>query len=821
MPSVTNDLITWIEQRLDADSTLEDEVGLLVLAALEGEDELDDYLQSGTSARRREPAEAVADDPARGAFLRSIQVAGFRGIGSPVTLTLEPAPGLTVVAGRNGSGKSSIAEGLEMVLTGGTYRWKNKKSTQWSERWRNLHHHGDTMVTVEVVEEGAGPIWMHTRWPAGTTEVNEHTTTAQRTVNGTKGPTQDAAALGWAPALETFRPMLSYDELGGLLESGPSELYDAIAKVLGTEQLADALALIKSRHSQLAAPQKSAIGDRRTLQAEATALDDERAQAVAALLKKTTPDIDSIRGLATGVTAPDRGIIASLRALAQLQTPDSDRVAMAASRLRGAVSAMAEAGETEAARRVARLDVRRQALQLHAQHGEQSCPVCNQGTLDDTWAEASRDLVIHEEAELRELSDARTELSAARQALRALVQRRPAPTDHAPVEDVEQVLADLRTTWAAYESAPDGDLDLADHLEMYAEELAAAAGTVRAAATAALAERDDAWGPLAARVAAWCRTWDELLEAKPVIDRLAAAEKWLKENDTRLKNERIAPISEKAKHAWSLLRQESNVDLGDLRLEGQANRRRVAITATIDGVDAGNALPVMSQGELHALALALFLPRASLDDSPFRFVVLDDPVQAMDPAKVDGLITLLSEIAQTRQVVVFSHDDRLPAALRRMNTPARIYEVVRGPESQVSISTAEDPTTRYLGDADALCKDTNVPAETLRRTLPGLLRMAVEAAARDRFYATRLTRGEVLDDVEAIWNDAHGTSQRVSLAIHDDIRPLDDWLRTESRKKGLGVATSGFHKGLYSGTDPRDAVHHTRRAVEDVRSGAK
>ena len=54
----------------------------------------------------------------------------------------------------------------------------------------------------------------------------------------------------------------------------------------------------------------------------------------------------------------------------------------------------------------------------------------------------------------------------------------------------------------------------------------------------------------------------------------------------------------------------------------------------------------MSQGELHALALALFLPRASLDESPFRFVVLDDPVQAMDPAKVDGLVALLSEIAR-------------------------------------------------------------------------------------------------------------------------------------------------------------------------------
>lgn len=823
MPTVANDLITWIEGRIDADSTIDDEVGLLVLAALEGEDELDEYLQNGASTHGGHPEHEAheAPQPATGAFLRSLQVTGFRGIGSTVTLSLEPTPGLTVVAGRNGCGKSSIAEGLEVLLTGGTYRWKNKKSTQWSERWRNLHHEGDTEVTAEIIEEGAGPILVRTRWTTGATDVNDHTTTAQRTVDGTKGPVQDSVALGWGSALETYRPMLSYDELGGLLESGPSELYDAIAKVLGTEQLADALSRIKSRLSQLAAPEKTASADRRTLQVKAAALDDERAQAVAPLLKKTTPDTTAIRDLATGVTMPDRGVISSLRALVNLQSPDPGHVATAANRLRSAVSAMAEAGEAEAARRVARLDVRRQALLLHAVHGEQSCPVCNKGTLDEAWAEASRELVAREEADLRGLSDARAELNAARQALRALLQRRPAPTDRSPIPELEEKMADLRAAWEAYASAPDGDLALADHMELHAGDLASQAGKLRAAATATLVERDDAWGPLAARIAAWCEAWDDVLQNKPVVDQLTAAEKWLKENDTKLKNERIAPISDKARHAWSLLRQESNVDLGDLRLEGQATRRRVAITATIDGADAGSALPVMSQGELHALALALFLPRASLDDSPFRFVILDDPVQAMDPAKVDGLVTLLSEIAQTRQVVVFSHDDRLPAALRRTNASARIYEVVRGPHSQVSISTAEDPTTRYLSDADALCKDAKIPDETLRRTLPGLLRMAIEAAARDRFYARRLTRGSSLDDVENTWNGAHGTSQRVSLAIHNEIKPLDDWLRTESRRKGVGVATSGFHKGLNSGMDPRDAVHHARRTVDDLRAGAK
>ena len=46
----------------------------------------------------------------------------------------------------------------------------------------------------------------------------------------------------------------------------------------------------------------------------------------------------------------------------------------------------------------------------------------------------------------------------------------------------------------------------------------------------------------------------------------------------------------------------------------------------------------MSQGELHALALALFLPRATAPESPFRFIVLDDPIQAMDPSKVEGFV---------------------------------------------------------------------------------------------------------------------------------------------------------------------------------------
>src|ERR1700712_3206228 len=66
---------------------------------------------------------APATTTAPAVWLRSVTVEGFRGIGAPATLQLEPSPGLTVIVGRNGSGKSSFAEGLELLMTGALKGW--------------------------------------------------------------------------------------------------------------------------------------------------------------------------------------------------------------------------------------------------------------------------------------------------------------------------------------------------------------------------------------------------------------------------------------------------------------------------------------------------------------------------------------------------------------------------------------------------------------------------------------------------------------------------------------------------------------------------
>ncbi len=136
----------------------------------------------------------------------------------------------------------------------------------------------------------------------------------------------------------------------------------------------------------------------------------------------------------------------------------------------------------------------------------------------------------------------------------------------------------------------------------------------------------------------------------------------------------------------------------------------------------------MSQGERNALALSVFLPRVSLPDSPFGFVVIDDPVQAMDPAKVDGLARVLDEVARARQVIVFTHDDRLAQSVRRLGIEARIVEVTREQGSKVSVTSVLDPAARHLDDARAVASDRNVPAEQKARVVAELCRFALEPA---------------------------------------------------------------------------------------------
>ena len=244
-------------------------------------------------------------------------------------------------------------------------------------------------------------------------------------------------------------------------------------------------------------------------------------------------------------------------------------------------------------------------------------------------------------------------------------------------------------------SAAAGLRDLADHLDQALPPLAREVRALSDQAAARHAEREDAWAPVAAAVSSWCSNAEAAQDGLAPVASIKAAETWLKGATDEIRNERLAPLAEQAKSIWAMLRQESNVDLGTIRLAGSSTSRHVELDVSVDGAP-GSALGVMSQGEVNALALSVFLPRARLPASPFRFLVIDDPVQAMDPAKVDGLARVLEKAAADRQVIVFTHDNRLAEAIRQLRLPAAILEVSRRPGSVVQVRPCLDPVTQAL-----------------------------------------------------------------------------------------------------------------------------
>ncbi|WP_234783690.1 hypothetical protein [Mycolicibacterium celeriflavum] len=81
-------------RRADDDASLSEDARLTVLAALAHEDDLAEVLGNDATSPELVDSLTAAEDPTTepvGAYLRSISVQGFRGIGPKVTLPLPPA----------------------------------------------------------------------------------------------------------------------------------------------------------------------------------------------------------------------------------------------------------------------------------------------------------------------------------------------------------------------------------------------------------------------------------------------------------------------------------------------------------------------------------------------------------------------------------------------------------------------------------------------------------------------------------------------------------------------------------------------------------
>ncbi|WP_245545941.1 AAA family ATPase [Nocardia higoensis] len=359
-------LAALVAQRIAADPTVPPDVETVVLGALG---------DSFPAASGFTDADGFGFT---GVFLRAIRVRGFRGIGAQAELALRPGPGLTLVVGRNGSGKSSFAEAAELALTGGNRRWDGR-SAEWREGWRNLHDGAGTRIELELLTAGAEPAPLVVKeWDARAT-LDE----ARWSLRQADGTAADFDAAAWAPVLDLYRPFLSYSELGSLVDGRPSDLFDALHQLLGLDELIAAQDRLRSRRLDGERAAKQARADRAALLAELDAIADERAARAASALRAERPDLAALAEHLRGDA--DTGDTTALRAILALTVPDSEEVAAVADRLVACAAALDQLSTTDVDADLRTFDLLRRARAHAAAAGLCPCPVCGGGTLDQDW----------------------------------------------------------------------------------------------------------------------------------------------------------------------------------------------------------------------------------------------------------------------------------------------------------------------------------------------------------------------------------------------------------------------------------------------------
>lgn len=756
--------------------------------------------------------EAQRGSPGGRIYLGAVAVTGFRGIGPRARLNLSPRPGVTLVVGRNGSGKSSVAEGIETAFTGANLRWQGQEALRGSN-WRNLHDGAEPQIEVKLAIEGdTGRGTLTRTWKGG--GFGDSEAVLKRPGHGVVPLDQ----VPWKQALADYRPFLSYVDLDRMISGKPAQMYDAIATILGLGHLSAADDRLQREEKQLGDAVKAAGEEVPELKEALYGLeDDDRAvQALVAIDTKGRPDLDALDTLVAGLPAADDGLLAELRASLAAQAPDMERVHAAVERLRIALADVEEVRLGSAEDALQRAALLEKAL-AHSDRNpdDASCPVCGSDrALDAAWAASAADQITGLRKEAKAAEDARGELLSATRAV------------HHLVETPQRVPAALAGPWADWidcRTITDPG-ELARRAHETATTLADACATVKEHAARELEQRDEGWRRLVTRLASWTGKARAAEEARPRLADVRKARSWIKALSAELRVQRMEGFADRSQGIWERLRQESNIDLKGVSLKGseKATVRKLVMDVSVDGTDA-SALSVMSQGEQHSLALSLFLPRAATADSPFGFVVIDDPVQSMDSAKVNGLAQVLHELGGHRQVVVFTHDTRLQRAFTSQELPVTVFEVERGEGSRVRIKPVVDPVRQALADARALASTTDLPAAAQTHVLPSLCRIALENAFVEAAWIRHHRTGGPEHALHAAVGDADKLMKVAALALFGDAGRTGEVyheLNTLCGPRAAGLlkrCQNGAHAAGAAITDPHRFVDDVEALAQKVR----
>lgn len=659
--------------------------------------------------------------------LLSIELEAFRGFAVAREFDLDGD--VVLVRGDNGTGKTSLIDGLLWLFTGEIPRLAErakglrKVDDPVVSRYRPS---GPARVTVRMCladgrdvmfrREGSSNRSTLTAWRADG-EADEPDRLLALAL-GLASPTQIAQAVGaWG--------ILQQHSVLAALDAGPA-LHQRLADLVGLEQVtrfaSAANETVKGLKNEFKRAERIAyeLGERRAASQErltaARSVPAERRPRLPALLQ------GSLRELPKGIGA--RELPVELEDVAAL----GRELAVGLEAARDVVMCVerAERGENEAGEAADRIEaeldglleraeaaVHRTPLQVQLASAaldlltDETCPVCGQTIDEDSVRTHLGELLQSAEAEVDAAAEAQRAVADARARLvdaRAADARRMAAS-----EELDRALVELHSrlaaaTWLSVDRAwltSGSSAELAGELERWQERLRRVYAEGRRGApgeVARLASEVSAVDHELEQAVVDLARLRERVERATSLDKAShvAAERIIQRALTRLEPSFAEVYDRLAPHpTFTHLRAAQDIYYGKNQVVPEVWDPEHKV--------GGNPAQLLSEGQLNVVALSYFLGLAlNAGGGALPFLVLDDPLQAMDVLSVLGFADLCRRIREHRQLIVTTHDRRFASLLGRKLAPREtgtrtvLHEFEGWTEDGPRVQSAEQPLAEVI-----------------------------------------------------------------------------------------------------------------------------
>lgn len=669
-----------------------------------------------------------------------VEVCGFRGFRDKVRIDF--GGGFTVITGRNGVGKSTLCDAVEFAITGLIEKYAVEKAAKESLSdylwWRGEGTPKAHYVTASFIRDNGA----------------QFTITRTRESGADRSPEEIQAALCSGPApddalRQLTRTSIIRDEwIAALsLDLSETERFDLVRSALGAIEGSEAAAKAKevvtaadathNRNEAAYETVRTKLGEHLTHQSEAQASLSRLGDVAPALetVAAAVPDapaeliarVEAARGaLADGRARGARmteAVEAGRKLLALRQTfnaPDAVTVREnAKAELETAREAkdMAYAAVSAAEailKREEDADAVAASLAILVEHGEslgvhdEHCPLCAAQRTSQEFAAG----VAAARRRISSLSsgvqDARKTLAAASdEARERSTTFAMAEADVAAHQAEERNLREAEQTHAAFFERwnidlrflndPDG---LEGHLDAERDRMI---NLERALLVLEASQSVSRMASIERNIEVLREELDKLADAvsqsQAALSHARDIERSVKRVSAEIIDERLAQISPLLNELYQRLRPHADWRTIDYSIRGDV--RRFLSLRVGDGL---NPQFVFSSGQRRAAGLAFLLSvHLARAWTPFRSLLLDDPVQHIDDFRALHLVEVLAALRLDRRQIICAVEDSALADLlcRRLvstiDEPGRRFDIDLGPEGATNVLIAEDIPPMPIG----------------------------------------------------------------------------------------------------------------------------